>query len=234
MPTIDHANKEITCKIVYYGPGLCGKTTNLEVIHRDVPGQQKTSLVSLATEKDRTLFFDFLPVTLGEIKGFKIKFQLYTVPGQVYYNATRKLVLGGVDGVVFVVDSQRSKLQENLEMMENLRENLSEYRIDLNELPLVIQWNKRDLPDIVPVEELTGLLNKRGAPGIESVAVEGQGVKDTLRSIATETLARVGRRTSASTETPKQAPTSSSGEKAAPEKAKKRGSIFKKKSAGNG
>jgi signal recognition particle receptor subunit beta len=200
MPTIDHANKEISCKIVYYGPGLSGKTTNLEIIHRDVPGQDKSSLVSLATEKDRTLFFDFLPVTLGQIKGFKIKFQLYTVPGQVFYNATRKLVLGGVDGIVFVADSQRSKFQENVDMMDNLRENLEEYRIKLRDLPFIVQYNKRDLKDIVSLDELQRALNPRGAPHFEAVAVQGIGVKETLRAIATETLARIGRRTQ---ETPK-------------------------------
>ena len=196
MPTIDHANKEITCKIVYYGPGLCGKTTNLEIIHRDVADEDKTEMVSLATEKDRTLFFDFLPVTLGTIKGFAIKYQLYTVPGQVYYNATRKLVLGGVDGIVFVADSQQSKFQENIDMMENLRENLAEYKMSLDDVSLVLQWNKRDLPEIVPVEELEKALNQKGVPSFEAVAVEGTGVRETLRSIATETLARVGRRTS--------------------------------------
>ncbi len=194
MPTIDHANKEISCKIVYYGPGLCGKTTNLAVIHRDIPAESKTSLVSLATEKDRTLFFDFLPVTLGQIKGFKIKFQLYTVPGQVYYNATRKLVLQGVDGIVFVADSQRSKFQENIDMMENLRENLVEYRIDLDDVPLVFQYNKRDLPEIVPVEELERTLNPHQFPRFEAIAINGVGVKETLRAIATETLTRIGKR----------------------------------------
>ena len=194
MPTIDHANKEISCKIVYYGPGLCGKTTNLVIIHRDVPGEDKTSLVSLATEKDRTLFFDFLPVTLGQIKGFRIKFQLYTVPGQVYYNATRKLVLQGVDGLVYVADSQRSKFQENLDMMENLRENLLEYRINLEDVPMVLQYNKRDLPDIVSVEELERALNRRKLPSFQAVAVNGVGVKETLRAIATETLTRIGKR----------------------------------------
>jgi len=194
MPTIDHANKEISCKIVYYGPGLCGKTTNLEAIHRDVPGENKTNLVQLATEKDRTLFFDFLPVTLGQIKGFRIKFQLYTVPGQVYYNATRRLVLSGVDGLVYVADSQRSKFQENIDMLVNLRENLAEYRIDLDDVPLVMQYNKRDLADIVPVDELERALNPRKVPSFEAVAVAGTGVKETLRAIATETLTRIGRR----------------------------------------
>ncbi len=233
MPTIDHANKEISCKIVYYGPGLCGKTTNLELIHRDVPGQSKTNLVSLATEKDRTLFFDFLPVTLGEIKGFKIKFQLYTVPGQVYYNATRKLVLSGVDGVVFVADSQRSKFRENIDMMENLRENLLEYRINLDDLPLVLQYNKRDLSDIVPVAELRQALNKRGVPEFEAVAIQGKGVRETLRSIATETLSRVGRR-AASTATKSQAPPTKAGTRAEPVKPpENRRSIFKRRSSGN-
>lgn len=197
MPTIDYANKEISCKIVYYGPGLCGKTTNLQLIHRDVPGINKTNLVSLATEKDRTLFFDFLPVTLGEIKGFKIRFQLYTVPGQVYYNATRKLVLSGVDGIVYVVDSQRSKLQENLDMMQNLRENLAEYRMDLATIPMVLQYNKRDLPGILSVEELQRAMNPRGLPWFEAVAVQGIGVKETLKAIATLTLSRIGKRTQA-------------------------------------
>ncbi|HDS74007.1 MAG TPA: gliding-motility protein MglA [Firmicutes bacterium] len=234
MPTIDHANKEISCKIVYYGPGLCGKTTNLELIHRDVPGQSKTNLVSLATEKDRTLFFDFLPVTLGEIKGFKIKFQLYTVPGQVYYNATRKLVLSGVDGVVFVADSQRSKFRENVDMMENLRENLLEYRINLDELPLVLQYNKRDLPDIVPVSELRQALNTRGIPEFEAVAVQGKGVRETLRSIATETLSRVGRR-AASTASKQKTPPTGTGSRTEPAKpSEQRRSIFKRRSTGNG
>lgn len=233
MPTIDHANKEISCKIVYYGPGLCGKTTNLELIHRDVPGQSKTNLVSLATEKDRTLFFDFLPVTLGEIKGFKIKFQLYTVPGQVYYNATRKLVLSGVDGIVFVADSQRSKFRENIDMMENLRENLLEYRIDLDDLPLVIQYNKRDLPDIVPVEELRQALNKRGVPDLESIAVEGKGVRETLRAIATETLSRVGRRTASTAPSQTEKPADTAASTPSLKEPGSRRSIFKKRSSGN-
>lgn len=230
MPTIDHANKEISCKIVYYGPGLCGKTTNLEAIHRDVPGQSKTSLVSLATEKDRTLFFDFLPVTLGQIKGFKIKFQLYTVPGQVYYNATRKLVLQGVDGIVFVADSQRSKYQENIDMMENLRENLTEYRINLDDVPLILQYNKRDLPDLVPIEELERVLNPRRVPAFEAVAVNGVGVKETLKAIATETLTRVGRRSQEGARQPKASDTRPLRE-STPD-AQKRVSIFRRPEAG--
>jgi len=230
MPTIDHANKEISCKIVYYGPGLCGKTTNLAVIHRDVPAESKRSLVSLATEKDRTLFFDFLPVTLGQIKGFKIKFQLYTVPGQVYYNATRKLVLQGVDGIVFVADSQRSKFQENIDMMENLRENLLEYRIDLDDVPLVLQYNKRDLPEIVPVEELERTLNPHQFPWFEAIAINGVGVKETLRAIATETLTRIGER---SKEGARQTTASSTREaRQGQRETGKRMSIFRKSGGG--
>ena len=226
MPTIDYANKEISCKIVYYGPGLCGKTTNLQQIHRDVPGDNKTGLVSLATEKDRTLFFDFLPVTLGEIKGFRIRFQLYTVPGQVYYNATRKLVLGGVDGLVYVVDSQRSKVQENLEMLQNLRDNLAEYRMDLASTPMVVQYNKRDLPGIMPVEELQRLVNPSGLPWFEAVAVQGKGVKETLRAIATLTLSRIGKRTQSPS--PGQAPKAADG---TGQPGEKRRSIFRKSGA---
>jgi hypothetical protein len=225
MPTIDYANKEISCKIVYYGPGLCGKTTNLEIIHRDVAGQDKSNLVSLATEKDRTLFFDFLPVTLGEIKGFKIKFQLYTVPGQVYYNATRKLVLSGVDGLVYVVDSQRSKLQENIDMMQNLRDNLAEYRMELADIPMVVQFNKRDLRDIVSIDELQRLLNPRGLPWFEAVAVQGTGVRETLKAIATQTLARIGKRTTATPSDVK--PRSILAQS---DKTQKRGSIFRRQS----
>ena len=183
MPTIDHANKEISCKIVYYGPGLCGKTTNLEIIHREVPGQQKTGLVSLATEKDRTLFFDFLPVTLGEIKGFKIKFQLYTVPGQVYYNATRKLVLRGADGVVFIADAQADRMEDNIESLDNLKENLAEHGIDIAANPLVLGWNKWDLPNLSSLEELNEKLNPWGVPAFEMEAMNGRGVFDALRAV---------------------------------------------------
>ena len=151
-------------------------------------------MVSLATEQDRTLFFDFLPVELGQIKGFRLKFQLYTVPGQVYYNATRKLVLSGVDGIVYVADSQRSKYQENVAMMGNLVENLLEYGMKLDDVPMVIQYNKRDLPDISSIEELEKTLNPNGLPYLESVAVDGVGVSETLRTIAKETLARIGKR----------------------------------------
>ena len=154
MASINYAAREISVKIVYYGPGLSGKTTNLQVIHRKVPPEFKSDMVSLATETDRTLFFDFLPLDLGKIKGFSTKFQLYTVPGQVYYNATRKLVLRGVDGVVFVADSGADKMQENFESFQNLEENLAEYGYKRETIPIIIQYNKRDLPNALPVDEI--------------------------------------------------------------------------------
>lgn len=183
MASINYATREISCKIVYYGPGLSGKTTNLQIIHRKIPDKDKSEMVSLATETDRTLFFDFLPLDLGSIKGFSTKFQLYTVPGQVYYNATRKLVLRGVDGVVFVVDSQIDKLQENLESFANLQENLREYGHSIENIPLVLQYNKRDLPNVYPVEQLNALLNKLNLPHYEAVAATGVGVFTTLKGI---------------------------------------------------
>jgi signal recognition particle receptor subunit beta len=183
MVAINYAFREISCKIVYYGPGLSGKTTNLQYVHHKVPGKTKGELISLATDADRTLYFDFLPINLGAIQGFATKFQLYTVPGQVYYNATRKLVLRGVDGLVFVADSQRAKMDENLESLKNLYDNLEEYGYDPQELPLVIQYNKRDLPDVMTVGELQAALNPHGLPYFEAVAVDGTGVFDTLKLI---------------------------------------------------
>ena len=183
MASINYATREISCKIVYYGPGLSGKTTNLQIIHRKIPDKDKSEMVSLATETDRTLFFDFLPLDLGSIKGFSTKFQLYTVPGQVYYNATRKLVLRGVDGVVFVVDSQMDKLQENLESFANLQENLREYGHSIENIPLVLQYNKRDLPGVYSVEQLNSLVNKLKLPHYEAVAATGVGVFTTLKGI---------------------------------------------------
>ncbi len=183
MASINYATREISCKIVYYGPGLSGKTTNLQIIHRKIPDKDKSEMVSLATETDRTLFFDFLPLDLGSIKGFNTKFQLYTVPGQVYYNATRKLVLRGVDGVVFVVDSQVDKLQENLESFANLQENLREYGHSIENIPLVLQYNKRDLPNVYPIEQLNSLVNKHKLPYYEAVAATGVGVFTTLKAI---------------------------------------------------
>ena len=183
MASINYATREISCKIVYYGPGLSGKTTNLQIIHRKIPDKDKSEMVSLATETDRTLFFDFLPLDLGSIKGFSTKFQLYTVPGQVYYNATRKLVLRGVDGVVFVVDSQIDKLQENLESFANLQENLREYGHSIENIPLVLQYNKRDLPNVYQVDQLNALINKYKLPHYEAVAATGVGVFTTLKGI---------------------------------------------------
>jgi signal recognition particle receptor subunit beta len=184
MVSINYAFKEICCKIVYYGPGLSGKTSNLQYVHQKIPLQTRGELISLATDQDRTLYFDFLPVNIGKIHGFSVKFQLYTVPGQVYYNATRKLVLRGVDGLVFVADSQRSKMEENIESYQNLVENLEEYGYDLKKLPLVFQYNKRDLSEISPVEEMEHILNTQGLPHFEAVATQGRGVFDTLKCIS--------------------------------------------------
>jgi len=183
MVAINYAFREISCKIVFYGPGLSGKTTNLQYVHQKVPGKTRGELISLATDADRTLYFDFLPINLGAIQGFSTKFQLYTVPGQVYYNATRKLVLRGVDGLVFVADSQRAKMDENVESLKNLYDNLEEYGYDPADLPMVIQYNKRDLPDVMSVAELQAALNPRGLPHFEAVAVDGAGVFDTLKCV---------------------------------------------------
>ncbi len=183
MVVINYNSREVSCKIVYYGPGLSGKTTNLQHVHDKVPGKTKGDLISLATDADRTLYFDFLPINIGDINGFTTKFQLYTVPGQVFYNATRKLVLRGVDGIVFVADSQSAKADENVESLDNLRENLAEYGLDLNTLPFVMQYNKRDLPDVMSVDELNELLNKQGWPVFEACASEGKGVFDTLKYV---------------------------------------------------
>ena len=184
MSMINYASREINCKIVYYGPGLCGKTTNLEYIYEKVAPNTRGKLISLATETERTLFFDFLPVDLGSIRGFKTRFHLYTVPGQVYYNASRKLILKGVDGVVFVADSQVERLDANIESMHNLYENLAEYGLDLREVPFVIQYNKRDLPNTSSMEELQAQLNPNGVPIFEAVAVRGIGVFDTLAAVS--------------------------------------------------
>jgi len=184
MASINYAFKEISCKIVYYGPGLSGKTTNLQYIHQKIPTQTRGELISLATDQDRTLYFDFLPINIGKIHGFSTKFQLYTVPGQVYYNATRKLVLRGVDGLVFVADSQKSKMDENIESYQNMVENLSEYGYNLDKITLVFQYNKRDLSPISSVEEIQKVLNPKELPYFEAVAVKGIGVFDTLKCIS--------------------------------------------------
>lgn len=217
MSMINYASREINCKIVYYGPGLGGKTTNLEHIYGKVSPDSRGKLISLATETERTLFFDFLPVDLGTIRGFKTRFHLYTVPGQVYYNASRKLILKGVDGVVFVGDSQTERMEANQESMQNLYDNMAEYGYDLTKIPFVVQYNKRDLPNAAPLSELQAALNpgwevldasrqravqnpyKQGeklieqlptgewierAPYFEGVAINGDGVFDTLRAVS--------------------------------------------------
>jgi mutual gliding-motility protein MglA len=184
MSMINYASREINCKLVYYGPGLGGKTTNLEYVHEKVAPETRGKLISLATEQERTLFFDFLPVDLGSVRGFKTRFHLYTVPGQVYYNASRRLILKGVDGVVFVADSQSARLDANIAAMENLYENLSDYGYDPATLPIVLQWNKRDLPTALPVAELEAQLNPDRLPSHEAVAVQGGGVFDTLKSVS--------------------------------------------------
>ena len=189
---INYASREINCKIVYYGPGLGGKTTNLEYIFNKVAPQTRGKLISLATETERTLFFDFLPVDLGTIRGFKTRFHLYTVPGQVYYNASRKLILKGVDGVVYVADSQVERLDANIESMHNLYENLAEYGYDLRQIPFVVQYNKRDLPNVSPVGELDQHLNPDRVPAYEAVATKGVGVFDTLKAIAKFVIKSLG------------------------------------------
>jgi signal recognition particle receptor subunit beta len=184
MAQINFANKQINCKIVYYGPGMCGKTTNLLNVHDKLPESKKTEMTSIATEGDRTLFFDFLPLDIGNLNGMDTKFHLYTVPGQVFYDSTRKLVLQGADGVVFVADSQRSKKEENIESIENLKINLEGLDQDINEIPLVIQYNKRDLEDIMDIDEMQEDLNKYNAPYFEAIAYKGDGVYPTLKAIS--------------------------------------------------
>lgn len=183
MSFINYSAREINCKIVYYGCGLCGKTTNLQYIYEKTNPESKGKMISLATETERTLFFDFLPLSLGEIKGFKTRFHLYTVPGQIFYDASRKLILKGVDGIVFVVDSQAERMDANIESFENMKENLREHGYDIEQIPYVIQYNKRDLPSAVPVEEIRKLLNPQGVPDFEAIAPKGIGVFETLKSI---------------------------------------------------
>lgn len=183
MVSINYATREVSCKIVYYGPGLSGKTTNLQYVHMKVPSNTKGKLISLATDADRTLYFDFLPINIGTINGFASKFQLYTVPGQVYYNATRKLVLRGVDGLVFVADSQPDKMDENVESLNNLKENLAEYGYSIEEIPIVIQYNKQDLEEVLTPEDMRPTLNPRNWPEFKASATEGFGVFDTLKCI---------------------------------------------------
>lgn len=184
MSMINYASREINCKIVYYGTGLGGKTTNLEYIYSRVNPDTKGKMISLATESERTLFFDFLPIDLGEVRGFKTRFHLYTVPGQVYYNASRRLILKGVDGLVFVADSQASRAEANIESMHNLYENLETYGYDLDTIPFAIQYNKRDMPSILSVEELRAQINPMGVPDFEGTAIEGTGVFETLSCVS--------------------------------------------------
>src|SRR5262245_38326680 len=184
MVLFNYTTRELTAKIVYYGPGLCGKTTNLQYVYDGLPGQvKKGKMLSLATKTDRTLFFDFLPIELGRIRGMRTRVQLYTVPGQVFYNSTRKLVLKGADGVVFVADSQQKMMESNVESYRNLEENLGEIGLKLDEIPLVMQFNKRDLPNLSSVEEMNTLINRHNAPFYEAVATTGIGVEDTLKAI---------------------------------------------------
>ncbi|HEY0712595.1 MAG TPA: GTPase domain-containing protein [Polyangia bacterium] len=188
MSFINYSSREINCKIVYYGPGLCGKTTNLQYIYAKTSPEAKGKMISLATETERTLFFDFLPLSLGEIRGFKTRFHLYTVPGQVFYDASRKLILMGVDGVVFVADSQVERMEANIESLENLRTNLAEQGYNLDKLPYIIQYNKRDLPSAAPIEELRELLNPTKVPEFEASATTGAGVFETLKAVAKAVL----------------------------------------------
>ena len=188
MTFINYASREINCKIVYYGPGLCGKTTNLQHIFDATAPQSRGKLISLATETDRTLFFDFMPLELGTVRGFKTRFHLYTVPGQVFYDASRKLILKGVDGVVFVADSQEERMDANIEALYNLEENLRAQGYDLLKIPYVLQLNKRDLPNVLPVDTLTKELRRKDEPVLEAVAFQGQGVFETLKEIARQVL----------------------------------------------
>lgn len=184
MSFLNYSTREINFKIVYYGPGLSGKTTNIKHIYNKVKNESKGKLVSLATETERTLFFDFFPLDLGTVKGYKVKFHLYTVPGQIYYSSSRKLIMKGVDGVVFVADSQRERFEANLESLNDMLQNLKDYNIEFDILPYVLQLNKRDLPNITPANEMIAALRKRDEPVIESMALQGDGVVETLKAIS--------------------------------------------------
>lgn len=194
MASINYALKEMACKIVYYGPGLCGKTTNLQWIHQHVSADARGNMVSLATPGERTLFFDFLPLEAPQLHGFTTKFQVYTVPGQVMYNSTRKLVLRAVDGIVFVCDSQWDKMRENVESYRNMHENLASYGYSLEATPYVIQYNKRDLPNVAPIEYLEYVMNGRGVPSFEAVATQGIGVFESLNTVCRYVLANLRRK----------------------------------------
>ncbi len=184
MSFVNYVTKEVNCKIVYYGPGLGGKTTNIQYVYQKTSGENKGNIISLNTENERTLFFDFLPLDLGEIRGFKTRFHLYTVPGQVFYEASRKLILRGVDGIVFVADSQVERMEANLESLKSLEKNLLEQGYDVDKLPIVFQWNKRDLPNVTSIKDLSMSLNNRKCPEFEASAVKGTGVFETLKMIS--------------------------------------------------
>ena len=194
MSFINYSAREINCKLVYYGPGLGGKTTNLQHIYKKVDPAAKGKLISLATETERTLFFDFMPLHLGEIRGFKVRLHLYTVPGQVFYDASRKLILKGADGVVFVADSQLERMESNIESLQNLEQNLGEQGLVLEKLPFILQYNKRDLPNVVSIEDLQRSLNPRSVPWFEAVATTGVGVFETLKAIAKLVLQELKKR----------------------------------------
>ena len=194
MASINYALKEISCKIVYYGPGMCGKTTNLQHIHQHTQPDKRGNMVSLATPGERTLFFDFLPLEAAQIHGFRTKFQLYTVPGQVMYNSTRKLVLRGVDGIIFVCDSQWEKMRENLESFRNLQDNLATYGSSLETTPYVVQYNKRDLPNTAPIQYLQYVVNPRQVAALEAIAIRGDGVFESLSAICTRVLGNLARK----------------------------------------
>lgn len=194
MSFINYSAREINCKLVYYGPGLGGKTTNLQHIYKRVDPSAKGKLISLATETERTLFFDFMPLHLGEIRGFKVRLHLYTVPGQVFYDASRKLILKGADGVIFVADSQLERMESNIESLQNLEQNLGEQGLVLEKMPFVLQYNKRDLPNVVSIEDLQRALNTRNVPWFGAVASTGVGVFETLKAIAKLVLQELKRR----------------------------------------
>ncbi len=191
MALVNYAAREINCKIVYYGTGLGGKTTNLKYIHSQLAPTTRGELISLATETERTLFFDFLPLDLGEVQGFKTRFSLYTVPGQVEYNASRKLILNGVDGIIFVADSDVTRSKDNVDSLQNMIENLAEYNLTLDNIPWVLQYNKRDLATAMPIERLEKELNIRAIPSFEAISSEGLGVFATLKAISKLILNRL-------------------------------------------
>ena len=193
MAFVHFPARELYCKIVYYGPGLCGKTTNVEKLHAGAPTQSRGNLVSLKTESERTLFFDFLPLELGKLRGYRVRLHLYTVPGQIFYRASRKLILKGVDALVFVADSQRARREANIESLQDLHENLAELDLDLTDVPCVMQYNKRDLDDIEPIEELRHVLNPMGVPEVSSAANSGMGVVETLSAATRLALKNLGR-----------------------------------------